>query len=356
MIRPIPEREAIMRIQKETWGFFGWDYVLYAQENDLFPQSGIQQAELSPTNRCPEDCHGCPDAVSNTIEKIRKGIIPRTEPRIGLEKWKTIIKQLLAFRVRYFLLIGGTIDHLKITHELLKYLTELKDQLDWNFGIGWFTDGIPLLDKTTMEPNGLFSDLFTKANIGKVTTHISVDFLADPKNPYAKTDSRYYKSIFGLSLAQELIHRDVFRIVINTTLFPNNLGHIIPIYEYVCRLQDMATKLGRQTRVLHSISPWTWRPGLARGDNPGIYDPSKILTNEQYNELVQICKYIDDSTIYQIQNGEIRIIANSSGFIRGLPVFAITQDVPYPRAESHTLAVEPNGTVRMDPVFPDARM
>lgn len=353
-----PERKEIERIQKEKppSEYHGFDAVDEARGLGLLRKK-IRHAELSPTFRCPEDCGGCPDRISLHVGEP-------AEKQIGKKEWFAIIDNLIKLGVEYFLLIGGTIDSHTLTPEMMQYFLDKKPPTD----VGWFTDGIMLQDWQTGKFNFLFERLNENDRLLKLTNHVSADYLvqegASSKGPILDPSkrweneyggSRYYKSAFSERLARNLIKKGAKRVVLNTAISAHNIDEVIKVYDFVGELQDYAARIDSPTVVLHTFSPWTWRPHLARGDNPKNYDQKALLSQKHVSKLQEISKYILAETQERIKQGKPRIAGNSSGYIAGLPDFAVTQDVPYLHG-SGELAVQPDGTVRIDPVFISARM
>lgn len=318
----------------------------------------IRQVELSPTLRCPEDCGGCPDRASLHLQAPR-------EQQLPIEDWFAITERLVSeYGAEYFLFIGGTIDRHPHTPELIRHILGMPEPAD----VGWFTDGIMLLDARSGQLTPTWEKLHKQAKLLEITTHVSADYLVpqgirgegpvlDPGSRWQSQSggSRYYKSAFGLRLARLLVGKGAKRVIVNTTIQAHNLQEVLKIYQYVADLQELARGIGSRTVVLHSLSPWAWRPHLARGDHPGNYDASTALTAEHRPQLEAISKYILEDTLHRDTQGIPRVTAQSSGYLRGLPEFSITQDVRY-ESGSGQLAVQPDGTVRVEPLFTSARM
>ncbi len=349
-----PERDSIGALQDAT--FEGWSAVDEASSLGLLREF-IRHAELSPTFTCPEDCGGCPDRVSLHLGDP-------AEQRIQEEQWFGVVDRLRGLGVTYFMLIGGTIDRQPVTPRLMTYILEKNDGSD----VGWFTDGIMLQNPHTGAPTPLLQRLIEQGRMKELTTHVSADFLVpegvvvggpilDPKKRWENEHggSRYYKSAFGERLARRLIDIGVRRVVLNTAISTHNLDEVIPIYDFVASLQEYAQLAASPTVVLHTFSPWVWRPHLARGDDPRNYDSATLLRPEHYEQLRQISEYILADTLSRLKEGRPRVAGNSSGFISGIPFFGITQDIPYEHGSSE-LAVQPDGLVRMDPLFVRALM
>jgi len=72
----------------------------------------------------------------------------------------------------------------------------------------------------------------------------------------------------------------------------HNLKEVLKIYQHVAYLQELAREISSSTVVLHSHSPWAWRPHLARGGHPGNYDVSTGLTLEHRPELEAISQHM----------------------------------------------------------------
>ncbi len=349
-----PEGEAIQAISRATV-HTGWSAVEEARADGLL-RSRIRQAELSPTWRCPEDCGGCPDRVSLHVKDPPE--VQRSEA-----EWRDIIDRLVGLGVDYLMMIGGTIDRHALTVPLMQYIRSLPGSID----LGWFTDGILLHRWSDGRTNPLFERLIEDGGILEFSTHISADFvvpegvaeegpLLDPSLRWenARGGSRFYKSAYGLRLARNLIRRGARRVVLNTTIQPGNLDEVLPVYHHVAALQEYARSIGSATVVLHSVSPWVWRPHLARGDDPGNYAIESLLGPSHVDTLAHIGRTMVEDTWDRLARGVPRVAANSSGYLAGLSSFAVSQDVPYPHG-SGMLAVTPDGTVRMDPVFASAR-
>lgn len=350
-----PEREAIAVLQAQK-GYHGWQAVEEARSLGLLRPT-IRHVELSPTFRCPEDCQGCPDRISLHLNDP-------PEKQIPLKQWFQTVNRLIEFGVEYFLLIGGTIDRHPVTSRLASFILDKEAPAD----IGWFTDGIMLQDFRTGQLTPLFYRLIEEGRILQATTHVSADYLVNqgialngpllsPKDRWDNQPggSRRYKSAFGLRLARQLVEKEAKRIVLNTAVMPGNLNEVIPVYEYVKELQDYARQIGSPTVVLHTLSPWTWRPHLARGDNPGNFSVLDQLGLSHTMTLKNISRHILVDTWDRQNQGLPRVTANSSGYLVGLADFAISQDVPHLEL-SGELAVQPDGAVRMDPIFISAQM
>ncbi|GEM_PF-3810087 len=347
------ERAAIADVQaRGTYG--DWEAVTEAQEMGLL-RPVVRHAEVSPTFGCPEDCGGCPDRISLHLDDS-------PEVRISDDRWFGIVDRLKEFGVEYFMLIGGTIDGLKITPALMKHIRGMNNGADF----GWFTDGIMLQNPKTGAPTPLATRLFQDSRMLEGTTHVSADYLVPEgvaqDGPILDSSirwenrrggSRWYKSAFGERLARRLIDANARRVVLNTAISAANIDQVIPVYEYAADLADYARDEGKDTVVLWTASPWVWRPHLARGDNPGNYDANTYLRDNHRASLAEVSRFITDDTLRRINGGESRVAGNSRGFIEGLPYFAINQDVPYTHG-SGEFAVQPNGTVRIDPIFTSA--
>ncbi len=348
----IPERAAIAALKAERT--YQDDEALREAE-ELGLLGNPIQAELSPTFRCPMDCSGCPDGRS-----LHRG--DQKEVQITESKWYGIVDRLAELGVKYFLLIGGTVDGHRMTPKLMSYLLSKDQPID----IGWFTDGMPLIHWRTGKPNKLFEKLVQQGRMLDLTTHISVDYLnsqaleqhelPNPKYGYSgETDSsRKVKSVFGLILAKLLVERGARRVIINSAISALNIDQTMLIYDAAAKLQEYARSLNSPTVVLHTISPWVWRPYMVKGDLTDL-DLNTILKDKHRAQLQEIGQYFLADTQQRIQLSRSRVAANSSGFIIGLPTFAISQDMPY-KLGVEVLAIEPNGTMRMDPVFISARM
>lgn len=345
-----PERDAIAKIQ-ERRTYSGWEAVEEAEVEGLLRPS-IRHAELSPTFQCPEDCGGCPDRKSLHLEDP-------PESRIVYDAWFGIADRLKRLGVEYFMLIGGTIDREKVTPALMRHISRMGDGADF----GWFTDGIMLQHSKTGAPTPLATRLIDEGGMLEGTTHVSADYLVPEgvaqDGPILDSSirwenehggSRWFKSAFGERLARRLIDMNARRVVLNTAISAANLDEVLPVYDYTAELADYARKSGKDTIVLWTMSPWVWRPHLARGDDPRNYDAKTFLRGEHGSQLKEISNYIAQDTARRISEGRSRVAGNSRGFIEGLFEFAITQDVPYLHGSSE-LAVQPDGTVRIDPVF-----
>jgi hypothetical protein len=353
---PIPEeRGAIAAIQAERQ-YRDWDAINEAADLGLL-RARTRHALLSPTFRCSIDCGGCPDRVSLHLTDPPEG-------QISLEEWRSRVDRLIGLGVEYFLLLGGTIDNHPATPFLMREVLSRPAPVD----VGWYTDGIMLQQWKTGELTRLYHHLITEGGMLSLTTHISADYLVpegtrdggqllDPSISWDTQygDSRYYKSAFGERLARRLVEAHAKRIVLNTAVAAQNLDHVVPIYNYVAELQEYAQRIGSPTAILHTFSPWVWRPHLARGDNPGNFDRKSQLSEAHRNGLDELTRWMLADTNRRIRSGRPRVTGNSSGFIEGFPEFAIHQDIPYDHG-SGEFAVEPNGTVRMDPIFVSARM
>lgn len=350
-----PERAAIAEIQASR-AYQGWEAVEEARDLGLLRPS-IDHAELSPTYSCPEDCGGCPDRISLHLDDPK-------ETQIGENEWRVIIDQLQEMGVNYFLLIGGTIDRHPITPKLMTYILDKEQPVD----VGWFTDGIMLQNPHTGKPTKLAERLLREGRLNELTTHVSADFLVprgvevdgpilDPTHRWENEfgGSRWYKSAYGERLARSLVRSGAKRVILNTAISAHNLNQVLPVYNYVATLQDYARDIGSPTVVLHTVSPWIWRPHLARGDDPRNYDEATLLQEDHKSPLTEIVSHIVGDTYRRLDEGLPRVAGNSSGFLLGLPTFSISQDIPYPHG-SGGLAVQPDGTVRMDPVFVSAQM
>ena len=352
-----PERKEIKKIQAEKplLSYHAFDAVDEARQLGMLRKK-IRHAELSPTFRCPEDCGGCPDRISLHVGEL-------AEKQIGKKEWFAIINKLIKLGVEYFLLIGGTIDSHPLTPEMMQYILDKEPPTD----VGWFTDGIMLQDWQTGKFNFLFERLNGNDRLLQLTTHVSADYLVNEGvnsegpilNPSKRWEneyggSRYYKSAFSERLVRNLIKKGAKRVVLNTAISAHNIDEVIKVYDFVGELQNYALQIDSPTVVLHTFSPWTWRPHLARGDNPRNYDQKALLSQKHIPKLQEISRYILADTQARIKKGKPRINGNSSGYIAGLPDFAVTQDVPYLHG-SGELAVLPDGTVRIDPVFISVR-
>lgn len=347
------ERDAIAEIQSRRT-YSGWEAVEEAQEAGLLRQV-TRHAELSPTFQCPEDCGGCPDRKSLHLDDP-------PESRIVYDEWFRIADRLKGLGVEYFMLIGGTIDRERITPALMKHLLAMGDGVDF----GWFTDGILLQHPKTGAPTPLATRLIQDGGMLKGTTHVSADYLVPEgvakegpildssirwENEYG--GSRWFKSAFGERLVRKLIGVNAHRVVLNTAISAANLDQVIPVYNYAAELANYARDKGKDTVVLWTMSPWVWRPHLARGDDPRNYDARTFLRSEHNGVLEEISNYIVQDTARRISEGRSRVAGNSRGFIEGLPDFAIHQAVPYLHGSSE-FAVQPDGIVRIDPVFTSA--
>jgi len=353
---PLPaERPAIAALQAER-KYKAWDAIEEAAELGLL-RPRTRHALLSPTFRCSIDCGGCPDRVSLHLTDP-------PEQQISLEQWRDIVDKSIDLGVEYLLLLGGTIDSHPATPFLMRYIVDRPGSVD----IGWYTDGIMLQQWRSGEPTRLYQQLIDEGGLLELTTHISADYLVkegvrldgellDPSISWDTQygDSRYYKSAFGERLARRLVEARAKRIVLNTAVAAQNLDQVIPIYNYVSELQEYASRIGSPTTVLHTFSPWVWRPHLARGDDPRNFDLNSRLSLTHRQGLEMISRYFLTDTYDRMRIGRPRVAGNSSGFIAGFPEFAVTQDVPF-TCGSGELAVEPNGTVRIDPIFVSARM
>lgn len=345
-----PERDAIAKIQ-ERRTYSGWEAVEEAGGEGLL-RPKIRHAELSPTYQCPEDCGGCPDRKSLHLNDP-------PESRIVYDAWFGIADRLKRLGVEYFMLIGGTIDREKVTPALMRHILGMGDGADF----GWFTDGIMLQHPKTGVATPLATRLIQEGGMLNGTTHVSADYLVPEgvaeDGPILDSSirwenvhggSRWFKSAFGERLARRLIDANARRVVLNTAVSAANIEEVLPVYNYAVALADYARESGKDTVVLWTMSPWVWRPHLARGDDPRNYDAQTFLRGEHGGALEELSKYIAQDTERRIHEGGSRVAGNSRGFIEGLPEFAITQDVPYNFGSSE-LAVQPDGTVRIDPVF-----
>lgn len=350
-----PERDAIAEIQALN-SYYGWGAVEEARNLGLL-RTSIEHAELSPTFGCPEDCGGCPDRISLHLDDPE-------ETQIGEDQWYGIVDQLKEMGVTYFLLIGGTIDRHPVTPKLMTYILDKGELVD----VGWFTDGIMLQNPHTGKPTKLAERLIHNGRMRELTTHVSADFLVpqgtdldgpilDPTHRWENEfgGSRWYKSAYGERLARSLVAAGARRVILNTAISTHNLDQAIAVYNYAVDLQEYAREIGSPTVVLHTVSPWIWRPHLARGDDPRNYDAATLLQEDHRPQLADIASHIVTDTRRRFSEGLPRVAGNSSGFLLGLPIFAITQDIPYPHG-SGELAVQPDGTVRMDPVFVSTQM
>lgn len=350
-----PETDAIAEIQASR-AYKDWDAVNEARNFGLLRPS-IDHAELSPTFGCPEDCGGCPDRISLHLDDPE-------EVQIDAPQWYEKVDRLKEMGVKYFLLIGGTIDRHPVTPKLMSYILDKEPPVD----VGWFTDGIMLQNSTNGKPTKLAERLIRDGRMKELTTHVSADFLVlqgveadgpilDPAHRWENEfgGSRWYKSAYGERLARSLVQAGARRVILNTAISAHNLDQVIPVYDYVVELQDYARDIDSPTVVLHTVSPWIWRPHLARGDDPRNYDAATLLQENHKPQLAETASYIISDTRRRLVEGLSRVAGNSSGFIQGLPTFAITQNIPY-LFDSGELAVQPDGTVRMDPVFISARM
>ncbi len=353
---PIPlERKVIAKFQ-EARTYQDWEAVDQAKQLGLL-RPKIRHAELSPTFRCPEDCGGCPDRAS-----LHVGDPP--EKQIGEKEWLAIADRMIKLGVEYFMLIGGTIDGNPATRKLMTHILSKKPPVD----VAWFTDGIMLQNWKTGEHNILFELLRKEGNMLGLTTHVSADYfvregtnlegaILDPKIRWENEfgGSRYYKSAFGERLARTLIRFKAKRAVLNTAISAHNLDQVIPIYNYVAKLQDYARKIDSPTVVLYTFSPWQWRVHLARGDNPKNYNRASLLSQKHVPKLKKISEFLLQDTWKRIKEGRPRVAANSSGYIAGLVHHGIFQDTPCD-PESGEITAEPSGRIRMDPIFVSARV
>lgn len=348
-----PERQEIERLQAErpNAAYHGFDAVNEADELGLL-RSITRHAEVSSTYKCPEDCGGCPDRVS-----LHRS--DQKEKQMTLEDAEGTIDKLRELGVEYFLLIGGTIDGHSYTPKLMRYILDKGGATD----VGWFTDGIMLLNPHTGKVNPLFEKLVSEGGLLDLTTHVSADYLVDAGargegailDPSIRWEShhggsRFYKSAFSERLARTLIEKGARRVILNTAISAHNIDQVIPVYNFVGLLQEYAREINSPTAVLFTFSPWVWRPHLARGDDPRNYDASTFLNHSHVSLLSEISRYILGDTQRRIDGNRPRIAANSSGFIAGFPDFAVTQDVSYINGSSE-FAVQPNGVVRIDPLF-----
>ncbi len=348
-----PERPVIAEIQALR-KYEGWEAVDEAREFGLLRQM-VRHSELSPTFRCPEDCVGCPDRAS-----MHRGDGP--EKDMSPEQWLDVVDILSSEHgVEYFMLIGGTIEGHPATPVLMNKIAN-----DPRIDGGWFTDGIMLHDWRTGSLKPRYDKLMA-SGMGELTTHVSADYLVpqgveahgpllDPRERWenAYGGSRWYKSAYGLRTAHDMINANAKRVVLNTAVSAHNIEEVLPIYEHAKLLQDRAQYFGKRTVVLYSLSPWQWRAHLARGDNPGNYPLETLLRDEHRERLQEIADYLIRDTQHRLAEGLPRVAANSIGYLAGLAEHGVTQEVPFTHP-SGEFAVEPNGLVRMDPVFVSAR-
>lgn len=351
-----PERSAIETIQK-THSYRGWEAVEEAKDLGLLP-SDVHHAELSPTFACPEDCGGCPDRKSLHLNDP-------AEDRLPDEAWLNVVDRLGDMGVEYFMLIGGTIDRQPVTPQLMKYIQDKGDGKD----AGWFTDGIMLQTPHTGAPTKLLERLVGEGNMLMMTTHVSADYLVpegtaqdgailDPHKRWGNEygGSRYYKSAFGERLARRLVDLRARRVVLNTAISAHNIDQVLLIYQYASQLQEYAESISSNTVVLYTLSPWVWRPHLSRGDDPRNYDAATLLRPEHTRQLERISEALVSDTERRLAEGRPRVTANSRGYLDGLTFIGVSQDVPYEGGRTSELSVQPDGTVRMDPIFISARM
>lgn len=309
----------------------------------------IVQWELSPTWRCPEDCGGCPDRASLHVGD-------RPEVLIDFETWKKRVDFAVTQGGQYLLLIGGTIDRMKVARQTMRYILR-----DTPADAGWFLDGIIVTDWKSGEPNMMLDVWIQEAGILDATTHVSADYLNLPNkdgslpSPQVRWEnSRWYKSAYGLNLARVLIEKNAKRVIVNTAVSAHNINEVLPIYEHVKQLQQTAREMGRQTVVLWTVSPWQHYIHLLYGDDPSNYDKQTVLAANHQSALKKISEHILTDTFGRVQSGMERVAANSTGYLRALPHEGLYQTKSFNGRMPGVGAFAPDGTFMPDPMAQSA--
>jgi len=358
--------------QRMMNGDFGMrsDWTTWGEENGVYRRGQIVAAEVSPTLRCSEACAGCPDNRLELQKRIQADTEPKVEVVIPKEEMLDRITHLADLGVHHVMFIGGTIDHLHSLPALVDHTLNLGKDMR----VSWFTDMIPQIDERG-ELTKLFQRNLEHGWIKKVATHVSMDYpyegdptaseirLPPKKGRMEKHESdpeysRLFKSQYGAIGARRLIENGVRRVVINTTISSRNVDQIMAIYRQVGQLQEYAQSIGSATEVMWTFSPWIWRPHQARGDGADQSPFANGIQDYQMDEVNLVFGSILDDTYRRIHAGEQRILANSSGYTALMASgdsknrkIVVEQDVPYKQGNAEMLAVQPDGSIRLDPMF-----
>src|SRR5581483_701926 len=368
------ERERVLQIQNQFGPFTKADAIIWGQESGTIDIGKIDCAEMSLSLRCPEDCEGCPDRVSNRQSEIEQGLIPRIEPQASLEELIEANEILVQNGVKHVIHVGGTVD------AQVNLPPVVKDQLRRGLQVSEFSDCIPYLNED-FSPSALLlshlglskDDLNSEGSIRekvrnadgwlqKSAIHVSVDYpfghmgeetndlFADkpylpPRKGRVKTFkqdpelSRIFKSQYGAAGMRMLIEMGVRRVVANMTIAHSNFEYLDDIYAQTKALFEYAESIGSPTEVLFTFSPWIWRPHQARGDKLSEHQKSAGLHQEDMPALNESLNRILNDTYERIDTGRPRILANSSGYteLHANPTFsdiAVNQDVAYPNGKA----------------------
>ncbi len=363
------ERARVAAVQnrlKQAGGMNGTQSIEWGQDIGILKLDQVVMAEFSPSYRCPEACDGCPDSALILAVAIIKGLVPRVEIRADTEMMKRRLDLLYGLGVKHIMFIGGTIDGLAETPQLLTHALDLGSDMK----VSWFSDGIMQINE-----NGERSNLyhrFTKQGwIQKVATHVSMDYPSDirankatqlpPKKGRLEESekdgesSRRFKSQYGAQYATRLIEDGFRRVVINTTVSPHNIGQVLEIYHQVEGLQKYAISISSPTEVVWTFSPWIWRPHQARGDSTEQSPASGGLQMADMDKVNEVFEFILDEEFHRMRAGLPRLLANSSGYtgLMANPKYrqiTVDQAVPYD-TRPEILQVDPDGTIQLDSMF-----
>lgn len=367
------ERELVKNVQAGILaGDYGKisDWTKWGIESDVFKKGQVIAAEVSPTLRCPETCAGCPDNRLELEKRIELGDEPKIEILAPQGELQKKITQLADLGIHHIMFIGGTIDHVPVLPNLIDHALNTEE----NMRVSWFTDMIPQINEQG-EITKLLQRNLKQGWIKKVATHVSMDYPFEgdltsdkvnlpPKQgrlaKYAENPeySRLFKSQYGAIGARKLIENGVRRVVINTTVSAHNVDQVMAIYKQVEQLQTYAQTIGSPTEVMWTFSPWTWRPHQARGDGAEQSPSSSGIQMGQMEQVNEAFGYILNDTYQRLHTGRPRILANSSGYttlmVSGDPEYrriVVEQDLSYNNSKAEILAVQPDGSIRLDPMF-----
>ncbi len=346
------------------------DALAWAIGSGLVKPGDVEVAEASPTLLCPEACSLCPDSSVKRREDIALGLVPETEARATPEIFKQQLELFYQMGVRHFMFIGGTVDHLPELPDLVEYTLALGKDVR----VSWFTDMIAQIDEQTANASVMLQANLEHGWIQKVATHVSLDhpfegdlFVDKPDLPMKrgrvkkfKEDAEYsrrFKSEYGVVGARRLVEAGVPRVVLNTTITPQNSEEIEAIYEQVWELQEYAEKIGSHTEVLWTFSPIIWRPHQARGDLVKDSPASGGLQYEQMPQINRAFGAILEDTYMRIASERPRILANSSGYTYMMadPRYwdvVVNQELAYEGGKPEIFNINPEGDIWIDSMFP----